>query len=312
MYSKRSAKDDTRKEVRWESTRYSDPPPNRLARYSLPPSSGIVVNNEERSEKKSLYADASNIYFVPKMTTAVEEDVFTKSLPLGKPLTELRAKPASQDTERSVRPSMARMVSSVHQEKPVSTPISRTSRDIKVQVPPFFTWAVGKRSEAVDSLEGNVLPQNIGPGHAANAKDPAAEQQCTVADRFREEGETLDNLSDHINAQLLEMRQDDEDVLYRNATTTSLSAVEKAIESEFKTSALALMNRGLGAQETQAGSDIPVWRSDMRCTAGSLFRLFDYFIPLAYACGVADSYWGALHDILTVSVECLYCPAPNI
>lgn len=306
-----SDNDNTWRGRNWRLARYhgsDSPPPNRIPKYPLPPSSGVVVN---KAERKSPYAyDTSDIYFVPQNAT-VAEDNSTRSSLLGRQATEPRARKTPSDIEHSIgRLARETTVPPMDQEKPNPRSITPASSDVKLQlhVPPVFTWAVGRRSEMVDRSEGNGSSGDTGSDSNTDAKGPKAEQQYTMADPSREEEETLDNVSDHIHSQLLDEGQYGEDVLYRNAATVSLFDVEKMAKNTLKTSVPTLMNRRLGAGNTETDNNSPAWRNDMKWAASIIFKLFDYYIPLPYPCDIADRYWGAVQDIFTVSVGCIHYP----
>jgi hypothetical protein len=302
----------TKREEDWRLTEYHEsnsPPPNRIPKYPIPPSSGVVVNKLSHREKKPPYADTtSDIYFTPR-NTETSEHKSTGSFLHNEDGTEPRTK-TLDDEGIHVRSVKETAVPSKPQESDARS-ASLIAGDVKLHVPPVFTWAVGKRTETPEHLEGDSSSEDtksIERDDKADANYTAAEEQYVMADPSREEEETLDNVSNHINSQLLGMRPRDESVIYKNTTTASLFDVEKMVKDVMKTTVLALMNRS-ALEEPETDSDTPAWHRDMKEAASILFKLFDYFIPLAYPCDVADKFWGAIQEMFTVGTRTNLTPS---
>ncbi|KAK2760286.1 hypothetical protein FQN54_002354 [Arachnomyces sp. PD_36] len=310
-YKEKYDTDGSYRKEDWALTQYygSDkPPPNRIPKYPLPQSSGVVVNQPKQSENQSPYLDSSSdIYFTPKKTTSAEDGpkmggALDGALDGGdKESRSSKSSSSSDSTHGPDRSSKDSQGPPVDQREPTSKSTPSASDDTKLHVPSVFTWAVGKSSETSEPSKGvNRSSGDTDTHSAGNFGDQQPEEPHTMIDLSPEEEETLDNVSSHINSQLLETKEYEEDVLYRTAKTMSFFDVEKMIKTVSGASVYTLLSRDLGAKEIEKDDGSPPWRGNLKLAASFLFKLFDYFIPLYHLCDVADKYWGAIDDIFTM------------
>lgn len=96
--------------------------------------------------------------------------------------------------------------------------------------------------------------------------------------------------------------------MYGKGTTVSYFEVNKLIKQRWSTSLSTLTAT---IEQNKDISSPPAWEKELQKAVGGLCRLFNFFVPLAYPCAVADKFWGAIHDLLTVREEGMHTMTYN-
>lgn len=160
------------------------------------------------------------------------------------------------------------------------------TQGLMMDFPPVFTWPVDRRqategtprSTCLDTSTATTMPI---PGNGSPTKHE----------------ETIEHVLSHVHKQLLEGGTKGHADIYAKGTTSSYFEVDKLIKQQWSASLCTLTAT---VEQIKDISSLPAWGIKLQQVVGGLCRLFNFFVPLAYPCAVADKFWGAIHDLLTV------------
>lgn len=151
--------------------------------------------------------------------------------------------------------------------------------------PPVFTWPVGRRQ----ATEGTPGATCLDTSTATNGPSPGKGSP--------NRHETIEHVLSHVHKQLLEGGTKGHAEIYAKGTASSYFEVDKLVKEQWSAS-LSTLNATV--EQNRNISSLPPWGMKLQQVVGGLCRLFNFFVPLAYPCAVADKFWGAIHDLLTV------------
>lgn len=277
MASNRRAKKKYFRHPEYEKQKYKKEAPayssgesvrlSKLQMRPVPPRSGVVVNEKPDNT-------APKIYFEPDTLHSPSNSKGASSIKQG---------PKSGKV-------IARRAQGLEEFLPVDKPATSTNLPEKTQrlimdFPPVFTWPVGRRqgTEATASSSSGL--------------DTTATANSPSPGKPNKDEQTIEHVLSHVHKQLLEDENKGHAEMYGKGTTISYFEVNKIIKQRWSTSLSTLTAT---IEQNKDFSSLPAWEKGLQKAVGGLCRLFKFFVPLAYPCAVADKFWGAIHDLLTV------------
>ncbi|KAJ5777604.1 hypothetical protein N7520_000850 [Penicillium odoratum] len=151
-----------------------------------------------------------------------------------------------------------------------------------MRFPPVFTWPVGKRpSEQSEDSDDQM--------DTLSAPESDKETQSLDED-------TIKHVCSHIDGALQESDRDRRRRIYEEASAMSFFEVDKAISQRWAISFSTIISAG----QDKETNELPPWEKTLKEVVSGLCRLFNFFIPLGYPCVIADKFWGAINDLVTI------------
>jgi hypothetical protein len=281
--------------------RRSDPPPNRVTRYLLPPPDDVIVNvptklapgneieqayyishlkkrTEKRRRLREIHEPVSNTQEGNTSGYAAQDDVANSSVSVG-----------DHESQKSGG------------QRPAKVPKP------EVNVPPVFLWPPGNPSAGTNNKFRRQGAQSSPFGRRSSDELPRDPKAPVAAENVKSSSEmndkeTLKVILENVHRDLSKNKDYNLSLISEEKFTQGklYKAVDVASRAEV-TSAM----KGLLSHEEQ--SDVPdsewsqkSWQAQLNDLANHLLEIFDFFIPADSTELVAGKYWGAMMRLLQV------------
>ncbi|OQE44424.1 hypothetical protein PENCOP_c002G01146 [Penicillium coprophilum] len=262
---------------------------HREVGHLLPANSGIINNATDIPPAKA----EEEIYFLPdnvsangSFRTTREKENASPSIGYSIRSTGISpSQPEGAGATLSPTPSINAdpELGAENKAPPDAAPVS--GAEIKLNVPPVFTWSIGERSKPDRESDPSDDIANL------------AHWNYSQNNIITSEEESLSYVCGYLHTQLVETTTEEGD-LYMGTSSKSFNDIEKLLRDTFSASATMLEKENPTEHSTSDSAMAP-WKLSLKRATSILLRLLNLFMPAAYQCEVGEKYMGALSDFLT-------------